>query len=165
MSDCSNVGSLLCVVERYMLERDFGVNICSIPQVLALMLYAINNPIRHAGAIQRLGRDCSMMVYILHPAIWHSMDGIYQIIGVWDNMPTQYLKPILVAGFSIILAIAFNAIVKSYGHRIAAKNSITNEKNKVLEALKEYYSLPLQNPYQLYKSADGKDIYFPLNTP
>ena len=113
--------SLLCLVERYLLGRDFGVNICSIPQVIALTLYAINNPLRHAGVIQRLGRDCSMMVYILHPAIWHSMDRIYHHVGIWDNMPAQYLKPILVAGLSIILAVAFNTIVKSYNQRIAAK--------------------------------------------
>lgn len=115
--------SLLCVFERYLLRRDFGVNICSIPQVLALMLYAINNPSRHAGAIQRLGRDYSMMVYILHPAIWHSMDGIYQYIEIWDNMPAQYLKPIVVVGLSILLAIAFNKIVKSHNQRIATKTA------------------------------------------
>lgn len=115
--------SLLCLVERYLLGRDFGVNICSIPQVTALMLYAINNPSRHAGVIQRLGRDCSMMVYILHPAIWHSMDGIYQLVGIWDNMPAQYLKPIIVAGLSILFAIAFNALVKSRNQRIAVKTA------------------------------------------
>lgn len=113
----------LSVVERYLLGRDFGVNICSIPQVIALMLYAINNPLRNAGAIQRLGRDCSMMVYILHPAIWHSMDGVYQYIGIWDNMPAQYLKPIIVAGLSILSAIVFNAIIKSCSKRIVAKTA------------------------------------------
>ena len=114
------ITSLLCLVERYLLGRDFGVNICSIPQVIALMMYAINNHSRHAGVFQRLGRDCSMMVYILHPAIWLSMDELYHIIGIWDNMPAQYLKPVLVAGLSILLAIAFNAIVKSCRHRTAA---------------------------------------------
>ena len=115
--------TVLSVAERYLLGRDFGVNICSIPQVTALMLYAINNPTRHSGVIQRLGRDCSMMVYILHPAIWHSMDGIYQYIRIWDNMPAQYLKPIIVAGVSILSAIVLNAIIKSCSKRIVAKTA------------------------------------------
>lgn len=115
------ITSLLCIVERYLLGRDFGVNICSIPQVTAMMLYAINNPTRYEGVIQRLGRSCSMMVYILHPAIWHSMDGFYQLVGIWDNMPAQYLKPILVAGLSILLAIAFNAMVIICNQRVSTK--------------------------------------------
>ena len=120
---CVALTTVLSVVERYLLRRDFGVNICSIPQVTALMLYAINNPSRHAGVIQRLGRDCSMMVYILHPAIWHSMDGLYRIVGISNNMPAQYLKPILVAGLSILLAIVFNIIVKFFSRKNAVKTA------------------------------------------
>lgn len=115
--------TVLSVAERYLLGRDFGVNICSIPQVTALMFYAINNPTRHPGVIQRLGRDCSMMVYILHPAIWHSMDGLYKLIGIWDNMPAQYMKPIVVVGLSILFAMTFNSVVgacnKSFVHKTA----------------------------------------------
>lgn len=115
--------SVLCVVERYLLGRDFGVNVCSIPQVFALIMYSINNPTFHAGVIQCLGRDCSMMVYILHPAIWHSMDETYHLIGIWDYMPALYLKPLLVAGMSILLAIAFNAMVRTCNQRIASKTA------------------------------------------
>ena len=105
------ITTLLSILERYLLGRDFGVNICSIPQATALMLYAINNPSKHKGVIQRLGRDCSMMVYILHPAIWHSMDGIYDVAGFTDNMPAQYLKPIFVVMLSILGAMMFNYLV------------------------------------------------------
>ena len=107
------LATILSLFERYYLGRNFGVNISSIPQVVALMIYAVNNPSRHEGLIQRLGRDCSLMIYILHPAVWHSMDGIYQLIGIWGNMSALYLEPMLVAGLSIISAIAFNAIVRS----------------------------------------------------
>jgi len=107
------ITTLLSILERYLLGRDFGVNICSIPQATALMLYAINNPFKHEGVIQRLGRDCSMMVYILHSAIWHSMDGIYDVAGFTDNMPAQYLKPIFVVVLSILGAMIFNYLVAS----------------------------------------------------
>lgn len=69
--------TLLCLVERWIMGRDFGVNIVTIPQVFALFVYGVRNPTRHEGFIQRIGRDCSMMVYILHPAVWHSLEGIY----------------------------------------------------------------------------------------
>ena len=115
------LSTILSLVERYYLGRNFGVNISSIPQVLALMIYAINNPLRHEGWIQRLGRDCSLMIYILHPAIGQSMDHIYQLIGIWDNMPARYLEPLLVVVLSILSAIAFNAIVRLCNQSIAAK--------------------------------------------
>ena len=109
--------TILSLIERYYLGRNFGVNISSIPQVLALMIYAVNNPSRHEGAIQRMGRDCSLMIYVLHPAIGISMNWIYQHIGIWDNMPARYLEPLLVVVLSILSAFAFNAVVRTYRHR------------------------------------------------
>ena len=118
------ITTVLSIAERYLLGRDFGVNICSIPQATALMLYAINNPDRHQGAIQRLGRDCSMMVYILHPAVWHTMDGIYKVLGITSNMPAQYIKPIIVAGLSILGALAFNYIVSTFQNKRVATKTV-----------------------------------------
>lgn len=105
------VFTLLCLVERRLLGRDFGVNICTIPQVFALFVYGVKNPNRHEGAIQRLGRDCSMLVYILHPAVWHSLDKIYSFAGISNHVLALYLRPLLVLGLSILLAWLFNLIV------------------------------------------------------
>lgn len=118
------ITTVLSIAERYLLGRDFGVNICSIPQATALMLYAINNPDRQQGAIQRLGRDCSMMVYILHPAVWHTIDGIYKVLGITCNMPAQYIKPIIVACLSIIGALAFNFIVSTFQNKRVATTTV-----------------------------------------
>ncbi len=104
------VFTLLCLVERYLLGRDFGVNICTIPQVFAMFVYGVKNPLRHAGVLQRLGRDCSMLVYILHPAVWHSLEDIYAAIGWSSNLPALYVQPLLVLGFSILFALLFNLI-------------------------------------------------------
>ena len=108
------VTTLLCWVERWIMGRDFGVNIVTIPQVFALFLYGVKNPTRHEGIIQRLGRDCSMMVYVFHPAVWHSLDGVYIMEGLSNNMPALYLKPILVLGISILIALLFNAIKPTF---------------------------------------------------
>ena len=105
------VSTLLCWIERWIMGRDFGVNIVTIPQVTALFLCGVKNPAKSQGVIQRLGRDCSMMVYILHPAVWHSLDGVYKIAGITDILALQYLKPILVLGLSILFSILFNNVM------------------------------------------------------
>ena len=102
------VTTLLCWVERWIMGRDFGVNVVTIPQVIAIFLYGVKNPTKHEGALQRLGRDCSMLVYILHPAVWHTMDRVYRHVGMMSNTFALYMKPLLVLGFSILLALAFN---------------------------------------------------------
>lgn len=103
--------TMLCWVERRFMGRDFGVNIVTIPQVFALFLYGGKNPQRHGGIVQRLGRDCSMLVYILHPAVWHSLEEIYNEFEWNDNMPALYMMPILVLGLSVLFSIVFNKLM------------------------------------------------------
>lgn len=104
--------TLLCWVERWFMGRDFGVNIVTIPQVFALFVYGVKNPQRHGGIVQRLGRDCSMLVYILHPAVWHSLEEIYNEFEWNDNMPALYMMPILVLGLSVLFSIVFNKLME-----------------------------------------------------
>ncbi len=104
------VSTLFCWVERWIMGRDFGVNIATLPQVFAMFVYGVKNPTKHEGILQRLGRDCSMLVYILHPAVWLVLDGVYYKCGISGNMPALYLKPLLVLGVSIVLAIACNYV-------------------------------------------------------
>lgn len=111
------VFTLLCLVERWLLGRDFGVNFCTIPQVFALFVYGVKNPERHEGVIQRLGRDCSMLVYIFHPAVWHSMNRLYFKAGISHNMIALYIEPILVLAFSILMALIFNYITSIIRNR------------------------------------------------
>lgn len=105
------VFTILCWFERYILGRDFGVNICTIPQVTAMMLYAIKNPMRHKGMIQELGKRCSMFVYILHPAIWHLTEGVYKNAGVSDNMTALYLMPIIVVIATILISFLCDSVL------------------------------------------------------
>lgn len=116
------VATFLCWIERWIMGRDFGVNIVTIPQVFAIFVYGVKNPTKCAGAIQRLGRDCSMMVYILHPAVWHSLESVYWKMGLADKTLALYLMPLLVLTFSIIGAFVFNEIVEKYKSlRVATK--------------------------------------------
>lgn len=105
------VSTLLCWVERYLMGRDFGVNIVTIPQVFALFVFGVKNPSRHEGIIQRIGKDCSMMVYILHPVVWHSLESVYSKLGLNENILALYLMPVFVLLLSIVFAIVFNKLV------------------------------------------------------
>lgn len=100
------VSTLLCLPERYMLGRDFGVNICTLPQVTSLFLYGVQNPTRHQGSLQLLGKHCSMFVYILHPAVWHTIEKIYRMAHVDANLIALYMMPIFVLAVTVLLSIA-----------------------------------------------------------
>lgn len=108
------VATFLCWIERWIMGRDFGVNIVTIPQVFAIFVYGVKNPTKCAGAVQRLGRDCSMMVYILHPVVWHSLESVYWKMGLADKTLVLYLMPLLVLTISILEAFVFNEIVEKY---------------------------------------------------
>ena len=108
------VSSVLCLIERLIMGRDFGVNFCTLPQVFALFLYAVKNPERHSGFVQRIGRDCSLLVYILHMFVWEILAKIYCEIGVDSNIIARYILPILVVIVSIVLALIFNWIVSKF---------------------------------------------------
>lgn len=99
-----SVSSALCLVERYLLGRDFGVNIATVPQVIALFLYAVNNPKRHVGLLQMIGKKYSMWVYILHPFVWHMVDRLIDNLSVNGNLLIAYLRPIIVVLFTLGLS-------------------------------------------------------------
>lgn len=98
------ITTLLCLLERYLLGRDFGVNIVTIPQVFCLFLYAVNNPQQHKGVIQEVGKRYSMYVYILHPFVWHVLEYIYGYYNLQTNTPALYVMPILVLSISLLLS-------------------------------------------------------------
>lgn len=106
--------TLLCFVERYIMGRDFGVNIVTIPQVFCLFLYAVNNPTKHKGVIQEIGKRYSMFVYIIHPAIWHSMEMVYGKVGLSDNLLALYLMPI----FVVLLTLFVSHLVYTLNNRL-----------------------------------------------
>ena len=117
--------TVLCCVERWLLGRDFGVNIVTIPQVWALFVYGVKNPLLHEGGIQRMGRDCSMYIYILHIAVWQSIvNGAYSLLGISESLPAQYFKPVAVLVLTIILSLLLNSVIKLYkSKRISTKTA------------------------------------------
>lgn len=95
------ISTLSCLIERMLMGRDFGVNIVTIPQVFCLFLYAVNNPARYEGIIQTIGKRYSMYVYIIHPAIWHLSESVYEQIGIETNVAALYAMPIIVVALTL----------------------------------------------------------------
>ena len=98
------VSTLLCLVERKIMGRDFGVNIMTFPQVFALFIYAVKYPDRHRGVIQEIGKRYSMWVYILHPFVFLSMDRIYHHWAVDTVVLVQWFRPIFTVVITLILS-------------------------------------------------------------
>ena len=98
------ITTLLCLIERYLLGRDFGVNICTIPQVSCLFIYAVCNPKYHKGLIQEIGKRYSMYIYILHPFVWHSLEYIYGYYNIQTNVLALYIMPLLVLFLSLLIS-------------------------------------------------------------
>ncbi|ADL26314.1 acyltransferase family protein [Fibrobacter succinogenes subsp. succinogenes S85] len=98
------VCTVLCLLERFLMGRDFGVNIVTFPQVFCLFLYAVNNPNKHAGVLQIIGKRYSMFVYIIHPIVWHTMEHVYELCGVASNVVALYVLPLIVVFITLLIS-------------------------------------------------------------
>lgn len=97
--------TLLCVPERYLLGRDFGVNICTFPQVICLFILGMKNPtLFENNILRKLGTNLSMFVYILHPFVWHTLEDVYAKAGINQNTAALYLMPVFVLMITLILS-------------------------------------------------------------
>lgn len=102
------VTTLLCPFERLLMRRDFGVNIVTFPQVISIFLYCINNPEKGKNSlIMMLGLKYSLYVYVFHPAVWHSLERIYEAAHISDNIFAMYMMPILCVTITILLSVVF----------------------------------------------------------
>ena len=94
--------TLLCPVERWIMGRDFGVNIISFPQVIATFLFAVKNPnLGKTTFFQKVGEYLSMYVYVIHPAIMNLLAKAYRTYHFSEQNVALYLKPVLCVMISI----------------------------------------------------------------
>lgn len=109
------VMTVLCLIERLLMGKNFGVNIVTFPQVTALFLFGVKNASLFKGSIlQKIGTKLSMFVYILHPAIWHTLEVIYEKFGIDKNTIALYVMPIVV----LSLTMACSMILSDLNTRI-----------------------------------------------
>ena len=113
------VSTLLCLVERKIMGRDFGLNIMTFPQVFAMFIYAVRYPDRHRGVIQEIGKRYSMWVYILHPFVFRSMDKFYHHWAVDTVVLVQWFRPIVTIVITLILSSICYAVLHRDNMKLA----------------------------------------------
>ena len=96
---------VLSVVERFVCGRIFAVHLSTYPLVIGLFIYAINNREKHAGVIQRIGKNYSMYVYILHMFWWRYYDRFIEYINIQDYAIMDWLRPIVVLLLTLIASV------------------------------------------------------------
>ncbi len=105
---CIIITTVLSPVERYILGRDFGVNIVTFIQVTAVFCYCVINPYKGKDSVLTvLGLKYSMYVYIFHPAVWHLLEKLYSILKLSSNMIALYFLPILCVMLTILISVVF----------------------------------------------------------
>lgn len=98
------ISAVLSIVERFLCGRIFAVHLSTYFLVTSLFIYAIKNPERHEGVVQRIGKIYSMYVYVLHMFVWHSFDRIITNMAADENMLVLWLRPLVVFSVTILLS-------------------------------------------------------------
>ena len=98
--------TLLCIPERLLFGRDFGMHLCTFPQVISLFLLGIANPSFASGSkLALFGLRFSMFVYILHPfMMMNVVHYIYKKLHLLDSALADWARPILVLVGAVILS-------------------------------------------------------------
>lgn len=104
------ISAILSIVERFVCGRVFGVHICTYPLVICLFIYAINNEEKHEGIVQRIGKNYSMYVYILHIFFWHELDRVLEAMQLNENSIALWLRPLIVLGLTLLASMGCYAL-------------------------------------------------------
>ncbi len=95
------------ILERYLLKRDFGMNIATIPQVGVIFILALQYPHKKViPFIYHIGVKYSLFIYIVHRATMLFVDTLYNRMNL-DSLAARYLYPITVIVITVIAGIIF----------------------------------------------------------
>lgn len=110
-------GCFLSIVERYLVGRDFSIHISSLVILTAGFVLAAKGGFDNAPkSLVALGQDYSLMIYIIHPAVYLTMDLLLSALS--DNIVYLWIRPIATVLISIALAKLFltfkNKIIRNF---------------------------------------------------
>lgn len=98
------LGGSIAVFERFTIgETQFFLG--SYLMVTSLFVLAIKLPDWKMTALEYLGRELSMYIYILHIAVGRTMDMVAQSFGVQKMIGYLYGKPFLISAVSILISV------------------------------------------------------------
>ncbi len=109
------------VLERLLLGREFALHISNIFVLMCLFTFVINGDLEKLPKwLVNVGVEDSLMVYILHPAVYFTMDLVF--FGILDEGTGlynlyQWVRPVATVVVSLLFSKAFNCV-----KRICAKS-------------------------------------------
>ena len=107
------VGLFLSLIERKLLGRDFSVHMASILILIGMLLVAVLNCKNYfPKCIVDMGRKYSMMIYILHPAVYMVCDSIF-LDQLNPNPIYAWIRPVSTLILTIIISVVFTSIKES----------------------------------------------------
>ena len=134
---------VVALAERVFLFSN-GVHIGSVITIFVLFLYSVlafdANDQKDVGRgilalLSKMGRDWSMVVYIIHPAVYMFFDIVYAAVDLDQIVIVQWLRPVNTVVWTLFVAALFDVLTKK-----AAKNSQSRSgeagKSSFLERLK-----------------------------
>lgn len=108
------ITTVLSPLEMLFMGREFGVNIVSFPQVIAIFLICLRHPDFGSGHLLTIiGQQYSMYIYVFHPAVWHFLDGFYSKTGIQGILFIRWIRPLICIGFTFIISFIFGLVLNN----------------------------------------------------
>jgi len=99
------ISTLACIPERLILGRDFGVNICTVPQVAACFILGMKHKtFGRDSFLEYFGMNFSMLIYVLHPFVIQVQTFSASALGLSGYLSFKYAMPILTLLFTVALS-------------------------------------------------------------
>lgn len=100
---CMIVGVLLSILERLILG-DVQIFIGTSLMVLTIFSYCIKYPDGINGQVEKIGKNLSMYVYIIHVSVMEVVNWLGKVIGICDFAVFQWIRPVIVITVSLLCA-------------------------------------------------------------
>lgn len=108
------VGLLVSLIERKLLGRDFSIHMASILVLIGMLFVAVQNSKNYFPKfIVDLGRKYSMMIDILHPAVYMVCDSIF-LDQLNPNQIYAWIRPVSTLILTIIISVVFTGIKETF---------------------------------------------------
>lgn len=98
------IGGLLSIVERLILG-DIQIFIGTSLMVVAIFSYCIKYPDGINKQVERIGKNLSMYVYIIHVSVMEVVNWLGKVMGIYNLTAFQWVRPIIVIMISLLCAV------------------------------------------------------------
>ena len=111
------LGNSLAVFEHFATGRDAQFYLGSYVAVAALLVWAVKVPNpqgKLCGALEYLGREMSMLIYILHIPVGKTVDWLAKINGWYGNQVYYLLRSAAILLLTVLLVLCIKTLQKRF---------------------------------------------------